>query len=84
MLSISCESHLIRHSGTGRRFEDTQRALGRHSGTWKLRGHWALGHSKSTRRTLGPLRHLGTRALKVLAHTGTWALEALHLADSEL
>ena len=70
MLSISCESHLIRHSGTGRRFEDTQRALGRHSGTWKLRGHWALGHLKSTRRTSGHLKDLGTQTLRALRHLG--------------
>ena len=71
MLSISCESHLIRHSGTGGTFEDTQRALGRHSGTWKLRGHWALGHSESTRRTPGHLKDLGTQTLRALRHSGT-------------
>ena len=42
MLSILFKSHLIIHSSTGRAFKDTQRALGRHSGT---RAPKALGHS---------------------------------------
>ena len=41
MLSILFKSHLIIHSSTGRAFKDTQRALGRHSGT---RAPKALGH----------------------------------------
>ena len=65
MLSISFKSHLIRHSGTGCAFKDTQRALEhlRHSGSWALGGHsketrgTLRGHSEGTRMTLG---HLGT------------------------
>ena len=64
MLGISFKSHLIRHSGTGRVFKDTLRALEH------------LRHSESTQRALGHLRHLG--------YSGTWALEALYLAESKL
>ena len=52
MLSMLFKSHLIRNSGTGRGFKDTQRALEhlRHSeSTRVLREHsgtWALGPSK--------------------------------------
>ena len=50
MLSILFKSHLIRHSGTGNGFKDTQRAFKhlRHSGTWALGEHsegtCTLGH----------------------------------------
>ena len=62
----------LRHSGT-------RRALG-HSGIqdiWALglSGTLALGHS-AARKVLG---HLGTWTLR---HSGTWAFEALYLADS--
>ena len=87
MLSILFKSHLIRHSGTGRAFKDTQRALKhlRHS-----KSTLALGHSESTHRVLGhlkgtlalgghlgtqrALRHVGSQALGHLEHLGTWAL----------
>ena len=83
MLSISLQSHLIRHSGTGRTFKHTQRALRKHSGTCELRGHWALVYLESNRRALGHLWHLGiqtlngTQALGHLRHSGTWPLELL-------
>ena len=88
MLTILFKSHLIRHSGTGRAFKDTQRALEhlRH-----LESTWALGHLENTQRPLGHsgtwraighLRPSGTWTLKALWHLGTWALEALYLADS--
>ena len=59
-------------------------ALIRYLGTWALGGY-----SKSTR-ALGHLRHWGTRPLRALRHAGiwalvhwgTWAFEALYLADS--
>ena len=53
MLSISFQSHLIRHSGTGCTFKDTQSVL-KH-----LRG------SESTR-ALGQLKHLSTWILRHL------------------
>ena len=85
LLSILFKSHLIRYSGTGLAFKDTLRALKhlRHS-----ESTGALGHSESTRRALGHLMHLGTRTIKALRHSrhsgtqGTWALEAIYLADS--
>ena len=83
MLSILLKSHLIKHSGTGRAFKDTQRTLEylRHSGTWALGEHSegtrALRLSDTSRalrnlegtRALGG--HSGTRALKVLGHSDT-------------
>ena len=63
MLSNLFKSHLIRHPGTERAFKDTQRTI-EHSE--------ALGHSESTKRTLGHLE--GTQALGDLRHLGTWAL----------
>ena len=55
MLSILFKSHLIRHSGTGRAFKDTLRALehSKHSESTR-----ALGHSDSTQRALAG--HSGT------------------------
>ena len=35
------------------------------------------GDSEGTERTLGHLRHLGTRALRALRHLETWALRVL-------
>ena len=89
MLSILINSHLIRHSGTGRAFKDTQRILKhlRHSESTRALGQsegtQALGHLRNLgTRTLRALSHLGTRELKPLRHIGTWALKALYLADS--
>ena len=77
ILNILLKSHLIKHSGTGRAFKDTQRALQRlrHSESTQ-----ALGHSESTQRvhgghtegtrTLGHSKTYGTRALA--GHLGTW------------
>ena len=72
MLSILFKSHLIRHSGTGRAFKDTQRTLKhlRHSESTR-----ALGHSESIQRVLGG--HSGTRALKALGHSDTYGTRAL-------
>ena len=92
MLIILFKSHLIRQSGTGRAFKDTQRTLEhlRHLDTRALRavnhlGTWALGHLRhSGTWVLRALRNLGTSALKALEHSSTWALEALYLADSLL
>ena len=58
MLSISSKSYLIRHSGTGPVFKDTQRAFGdlKH-----LKSTRALGHSKSTRAVEG---HWSIRTLR--------------------
>ena len=53
MLSVSFKSHLIRHSGTGCTFTDTQRELFRHSESTR-----ALAHSEGTPRAIGG--HLGT------------------------
>ena len=80
MLSILCKSNLIRHSGTGREFKDTQRALKhlRHQ-----ESTLALGHSESTQRALGhsrtwrALRHSGIWALKALKQFGNWELKGL-------
>ena len=76
MLSISFQSHLIRHSGAGRTFKDTQTVI-------KHLRHWestrALRHSEGTQRALGG--HLGTqRALE--KHSGTQALKALGHSDT--
>ena len=73
MLSILLKSHLIRHSGKGRAFKDTQRAL---ENLRHLESTWALGHSESTR-ALGHLRHSDTWALRALRHLGTQALKAI-------
>ena len=69
MFSVSFQLHLIRHSGTGRAFKDTQRAL-KHlrqsKGIWALLSTvWALGHSDTK-----AIEHFdtGTRAL---GHLGT-------------
>ena len=87
MLCIPFKSHLIRHLGTRRAIEDTQRGLKhlRHSDV----GTWALGkHSEGTQRALGGYLvtwalggHLGiwralgdlegTRALKAFGHSDT-------------
>ena len=85
MLTILFKSHLIRHSGTGRAFKDTQRALEhlRH-----LESTRALGHLENTQRLLGhsgtwrALGHLGTWALRALKHLGNWALKALRHLDT--
>ena len=93
MLSILFKSHLIRHSGTGQAFKDTQRALEhwRHSESTQALGHsestqGALGHLESTRgfgghlgtwRALGHSDTWGTWALRHLGHSGTSALKAL-------
>ena len=87
MLSISFKSHLIRHSGTGCTFTDTQRvlehfrhsestrALGHSEGTQRaIGGHLGTQHLESTRMTLGHLRHLDTQTFRVLRNSGTWAL----------
>ena len=60
MLSISFQSYLIRHSGTGFISKDTQR----------VPEH--LRHSESTRALGG--RSKGTRALKALEHSGARVL----------
>ena len=77
MFSISFQSHLIRHSGTGRTFEDNQRTLEhlRHSlNTRELGTRRALGH-------LGTwaLRHSDTQALE---HSSTWVLRELRYLDT--
>ena len=54
MLSILFKSHLIRHSGTGREFKDTQRAL---EHVKNSESAWALEHYE------------GTRALNALGHS---------------
>ena len=73
MLSIAFQSHLIRHSGTGYTFKDTQRVLEdlRHSESTP-----AFGHSEGTQRALKHLgswraleRHSGTRAPKAHGHS---------------
>ena len=52
MLIILFKSHLIRQSGTGRAFKDTQRTLERLRHSKSTR---ALGPSESTQRALGHL-----------------------------
>ena len=66
MLSISFKSYLIRHSGTGRAFKNTQRALEQ------------LRHSESTQKALRNLE--GTQALQ--GHLGTRALKAVGRSDT--
>ena len=100
MLSILFKSHLIRHSGMGCAFKDTQKALEhlRYSESTRAFGHLestqrALEHS-GTRRALGDsegnralrhLRHLGTRTFRALRHSDTWELRALrHLGTRAL
>ena len=75
MLSILFKSHVIRHSGTGCAFKNTQRALENLSHSESTR---ALGQSESTLRVL---RHSSTRVLR--AHLGTRALKALGLLDTQ-
>ena len=68
MLSITFQSHLIKHSALGY-LEGTWRALGGYLGIRALKalrhaGTQALGHSRhSDTWALGHLRHLGTRPL---------------------
>ena len=75
MLSILFKSHVIRHSGTGCAFKNTQRALENLSHSESTR---ALGQSGSTLRVL---RHSSTRVLR--AHLGTRAPKALGLLDTQ-
>ena len=81
MLSISFKSHLIRHSGKGHAFKDTQRALEhlRHSESTGAVAHsestWVLGHLESTWREFGG--HSGTRALKTLGHSDNCGTQVL-------
>ena len=74
MLSISFQSHLIRHSGSGCTFKDTQRVLEhlRHSENTR-----PLGHLESTRRALRHLGHSGHSDIQALGHSCNWALTAL-------
>ena len=80
ILNILLKSYLIKHSGTGRAFKDTQRALQR---LRHLESTEALGHSESTQRVHGghtegtrrALGHWGTPKLMALGHLqGTWEL----------
>ena len=74
MLSILFKSYLIRHSGTGRAFNNTQRAL---EHLKNLESTRAFGHSESTQRALVHSDIYGTWALGPLGHSGIWALKAL-------
>ena len=65
-LSILFKSHVIRHSGTGCAFKNTQRALENLSHSESTR---ALGQSESTLRVLRALKALGH-----LEHLATWTL----------
>ena len=58
MFNVSFKSHLIRHSGTGRVFKDTERALEH------------LRHSESTR-ALKALGHSSTQGTRALGHLDT-------------
>ena len=81
--NILFKSHLMRHSGTGHPFKDTQKALkhlrylestqalGRLESTQR-----ALGHSDGTR-ALGHLRYWDTQTLRAFRHLGTRALRHL-------
>ena len=70
---------LKRHSRVTQRTLQGTLGHSRHSGTRALN---ALGHSKDSP-ALGHSRHLGTRAYEAFGYLkGTWALEALYLADS--
>ena len=87
MLSIAFQSHLIRHSGTGYTFKDTQRVLedlrhsestpafGHSEGTQRaLGGHlstWAVGEHSKVTRALVHLRHMDTQTFRAPRHSGT-------------
>ena len=69
MLSISFQSHLIRHWGTRYKFTDAQsvltfKTLGKHSDIWALGGH-------SGTQALRALSHSDTQGTSALAHLGT-------------
>ena len=67
MLSISFQSHLIRHSATGFTFKDTQRVVEHLKHLENIR---VLGHSEGTR-ALEHLRLLGTQTPGALRHSDT-------------
>ena len=73
MLSVSFQSHLIRHSGSGCTFKDTQSVLNHLRRSESTR---AIGHSEGTWAAKA-LKHLDSQALRLLSNPGTWSLKHL-------